>query len=665
MATTHSEEERPDTCSIPVEDDSGRPSACPVVLSPNFPCFSRLKQHVCNSTPLSNMGTADLLDSRAGRDRRDNARNRIRGPQSALTDFLASHNISAQQITSDYQRRVHEAAQAAAAAPEEDKENEPEVDENGEDAADRKKRKRKEEMAIMKIKQSKEFKRRKAESAYLEDEDEDDLARSMVQKSKPLPGQRETCDLCEKTFTVTPYTVTGPDGGLLCAPCGKEYKKDDRKSKAKEVKKAAPKGRRRQTESDRMMGDVKPGAKSLLESCVRRVADVVNDIDSFGDMPQSVLDRLSQILSKRRVITPRTLELFLRPDIDRIAIYDSAKLDQEDFIKIFREMPELESVNLRFAGQFKDMSLRYMITTCKKVKHLQLGGSNLITNQAWIELFQSLGPQLESLKISELNDSLDDATLEAMAQNCTNLRRLKLRSCSHITGDGLVNLATLSTLEHLSLAAGQDAKAGVLKTLVDNLGPNLRTLSLEGFSEADDEVVDLINTRCSNLAKLRFTGSNTCSDAAFTALFTGWSNPPLTFIDMSDNRDIDSTAPDGPQELPIGLGSDAFRALMKHAGSTVTKMNMHSCRHISVAALVEVFDGRKQYPLLKEIDFSFVASVDDVVLTGMFRSCPSLVKLTVFACFNARKVVVPRGVAVIGLPNAQDNIVVEGDGMEL
>lgn len=90
VATTHSEEERPDTCSIPVEDDSGRPSACPVVLSPNFPCFSRLKQHVCNSTPLSNMGTADLLDSRAGRDRRDNARNRIRGPQSALTDFLAS-----------------------------------------------------------------------------------------------------------------------------------------------------------------------------------------------------------------------------------------------------------------------------------------------------------------------------------------------------------------------------------------------------------------------------------------------------------------------------------------------------------------------------------------------------------------------------------------------
>lgn len=601
---------------------------------------------------------------RAGRSGRDGeGRNRIRGPQSALTDFLASHNISAQQITSDFQRRVREAAQAAETTPEEDKENEPEVDENGEDAADRKKRKRKEETAIMKIKQSKEFKRRKAESGR--DEDEDALARSMMQKAQPLPGQREACELCEKVFTVTPYTKTGPDGGLLCTPCGKEFAKDEKKGKAKEVKKTALKSRRRQTESDRMMGDVKPGAKSLLETCVRRVADVVNDIDDFGDMPQSVLDRLSQILSKRRVITPRTLELFLRPDIDRIAIYDSAKLDEEDFIKIFREMPDLEMVNLRFAGQFKDMALRYMIMTCKKIKHLQLGSTNLITNEGWIELFKSLGPQLESLKISELNDSLDDDTLEIMAKHCTKLRRLKLRSCSHITGPGLYSLANFKRLEHLSVAVGQDAEADVLKLLVDKLGPSLRTLSLEGYSEADDQVVELIHIRCNRLEKLRFTGSNVCSDATFSNLFTNWANPPLTFIDMADNRDINSTEPDGPQDMPIGLGSEAFRALMKHSGTTLAKMNMHSCRHISAAALMDVFDGVNQYPNLKEIDFSFVASVDDVVLMGMFKSCSALTRLAVFACFNAREVRVPRGVAVIGLPNARDNIIVEGDAMEI
>ena len=54
----------------------------------------------------------------------------------------------------------------------------------------------------------------------------------------------------------------------------------------------------------------------------QKVADNINDIDEFGDLPQQLLDRLSQILSKRRVVTPRTLELFLRSDVDKIAVYD-------------------------------------------------------------------------------------------------------------------------------------------------------------------------------------------------------------------------------------------------------------------------------------------------------------------------------------------------------
>ena len=64
-----------------------------------------------------------------------------------MTDYLASHNISAQQINLDYQARVQaaqqQAAQAAQAADQEDQEDE--EDSSSEDAAERKKRKRKEE----------------------------------------------------------------------------------------------------------------------------------------------------------------------------------------------------------------------------------------------------------------------------------------------------------------------------------------------------------------------------------------------------------------------------------------------------------------------------------------------------------------------------------------
>jgi DNA repair protein RAD7 len=192
-----------------------------------------------------------------------------------LTDFLASHNISAQQIHTDYQRRLREAEEQAAHSlgndENEDKESPMDVDEDadGETIEERKKQKRKEEKALARIKQSKEFKRRKSEHKrdYSDDEFDDAIARSMLAKAKPLPGQLDNCEICEKRFTVTPYSKTGPEGGLLCTKCSKELADEEKKSQPKK-RRGAPRAKRRQTESDRMMGNVKPGSKSLLETCV-------------------------------------------------------------------------------------------------------------------------------------------------------------------------------------------------------------------------------------------------------------------------------------------------------------------------------------------------------------------------------------------------------------
>ncbi|KAK5952187.1 UV-damaged DNA-binding protein rad7 [Knufia fluminis] len=604
--------------------------------------------------------------------RRSNG-NAIRGPQSALTDFLASHNISAQQINLDYQARVQDAQrQAEAAAAETAAEAHEEVSDQEEDAAERKKRKRKEEKAIAKIKASKEFKKRKFEHQQDDpdaDSDSDALARDMLKKPKapPKPGQFANCEVCEKRFTVTPYTLSGQDGGLLCTKCGKEIKDEKKKSdNAAKKKKQAPRVRKRQQESDRMMGDVRPGAKSLVEVCVKKVADVVNDIEEFGDIPQNLLDRLSQILSKKRVLNPRTLQLFLQPGIDRIAVYDCAKLETEDFEKIFAFMPDVERINLRFAGQLKDEALRYMIEKNPKITHLQLGATNLVSDEVWTELFLTRGSQLESLKLSELNDSMKDSTVQVLAESCTNLKRLKLRSCPHMTEASINSISTLTTLEHLTLAVAQDSPPDILVNLITNLGPKLKTLCLEDYYYADDAVLEAIKNTCTHLKKLRLTGSSSFTDLTLSSLFDSNSgNPPIPFIDLSSNRDVEYQNPvaddNDTEEDPIGFGSTAMKALMSHSGSKMTRLDLHSNRHISHDALTTVFDGKIQYPELRDIDLSFVSHVDDVVMTGIFRSCPKLEKLTVFACFSAKEVVIPQGIAVIGLPNAQSAVEIMGD----
>lgn len=100
------------------------------------------------------------------------------------------------------------------------------------------------------------------------EDDDDEIAWDMYAKKIPLPGQLENCELCDKRFTVTAYSKTGPDGGLLCTKCSKEQeaqKKKDQKPK----KQAVRGGQRRQIESNLLDGILPNGARSLLDLCIK------------------------------------------------------------------------------------------------------------------------------------------------------------------------------------------------------------------------------------------------------------------------------------------------------------------------------------------------------------------------------------------------------------
>ena len=188
-----------------------------------------------------------------------------------MTDFLASHNISAAQIRNDYERRR---AEAEANAPADDaqpaEEQSAEADEvEVETEAQKKKRKRKADLAISKIKKSKEFQKRKRALVGEpgEDDSDNDIAWDMYVKRKPLPGQIENCELCDKRFTVTPYSKEGPDGGLLCTKCSKEVE-EERKKGVKQKKAAVSREKRRKMQSNLLDGQVSVGSKSLQELCV-------------------------------------------------------------------------------------------------------------------------------------------------------------------------------------------------------------------------------------------------------------------------------------------------------------------------------------------------------------------------------------------------------------
>ena len=286
-----------------------------------------------------------------------------------------------------------------------------------------------------------------------------------------------------------------------------------------------------------------------------------------------------------------------------------------------------------------------------------------MSDACWLELFQKAGPELETVKLSNLDSSLDDDTVTEMCKNCPGLKRLKLKQCWKTGDASLRAIGRLPNLEHLSLNFVREVSNDELKGAVESLAPKLKTLSLEGFHEADDGLLGIIHDRCRSLGKFRLTDNDLFTDAGFALLFDEWANAPLQFVDLSATRDVDYSNPDGPEE-PTGLASAGFVALMKHSGSAIQQLNIASCRHVSHGAFQEVFGEGKQYPQLRELDVSFQMVLDDYLVGRILRSCPSLQRLIVFACFNVREVRVPLGVALIGGVRAQDPVVVEGAGLE-
>jgi len=215
---------------------------------------------------------------------------------------------------------------------------------------------------------------------------------------------------------------------------------------------------------------------------------------------------------------------------------------------------------------------------------------------------------------------------------------------------------------NLSLQIGHEISTTALCDLIEARGRDLRTLSLEKFIDADESVLQAIHDNCIALSKLRFSENDTATDAGYTALFSDWQNPPLTFVDVNSTRDIDNNNPEGPEEA-IGMASSGFRALMAHSGSNLKHLDISSCRHIELGAFMDVFNGAQLYPALEYINISFCNRADTIVVAGIFKSCPALKQLVAFGCFDVHDVVVPRSIALIGVPRAHDAIEQYGVGI--
>lgn len=471
----------------------------------------------------------------------------------------------------------------------------------------------------------------------------------------------ENCEICGKRFTVTPYSVAGPDGGLLCAPCGRKVASEREKNQPKK-KKPAPKrvqaggiGSRRTQQSRMMDGDI--GAKSLAKLCVQTLAKNVHLAESLGDLPENMVDKIARIFSKLRLLNSTTLPLFVQPGTESLHIYDGGNLGEQDLISIFQTAPKLRRFKARCVVQFKDEVMDYVLSRDVTLESFYLHGANLLSEEKWHEFLQAKGKDLKELQVYYTDCHFGDDTLSVIAENCPSLRRLKIQGNQKITDTGIQAIAQMKALEHIGIrmSDGNQPKSETLATVITGIGRNLRTLSLKEVHQIDDRVLQAIHDSCRSLAKFRITNNTVLTDAGFAKLFINWDNPPLEIVDLQLCRYSSASAP-RINEDNVGLCGEGFKALMQHSGELIRDLNVHACRFISREAFEHVFRKGTCYPNLTHLEISFCEEVTDFILGCIFRSCPKIRQVNVFGCFKVKDVRVPRGVILIGVPNAEGMI---------
>lgn len=512
--------------------------------------------------------------------------------------------------------------------------------------------------ALAKGKAGKRFQAQRKREGTEDVENSDEAAENFLDADDRRETQYEECEKCGTKFIVTFYSRSGPNGGLLCSKCSKELDDADR---AKRRKKGEGRVNRRNIESSRLEGKTTRGASDLLTMSLNTLAKHIDAADELGELPTKIVDRLAQILSKNRHIDPKTLNLFLNPSVKELDLYDVAKLKADDFIKIFQMCPHIEKLSVRCAIQFKGPVMKYLVDSPVCLASFSIHGANLLDDGMWLEFFKSKGQHLRELKVYYTDVSFGDEILEAIAEYCTELRRLKIEHNQQVTDAGLLHIAKLKKLEHLGLDIYKPTTTAPYVEIIKSIGSTLRTLSLANIDKLSDEVLVAIHDNCTHLTKLRLKKNERFTDLGFQNLFTNWKNRPLEFVDLGECRHLDSQVMDNPDG--VGLCSGGFKALMAHSRETLRYLNLLSCRHISNEAFIKVFNAKtvpavkrshlmeddtpavpgKVYPKLETMDLSFCQQVDSLVVEMIWQSCPNMKTLKVFGNFGVKKVRVPRG----------------------
>lgn len=453
---------------------------------------------------------------------------------------------------------------------------------------------------------------------------------------KPPVGSFENCAKCTKQFTVTRYTMAAdPPPGYLCHDCVKAAGIDPFK------KPAAPRKRKAPTEKREFVNFEERRLPTLVSLCVELISKHIDDVEALGDIGSVNMDEISKALGKSRSLNSQNARLFYDVRSKALRFYDATHLSAQAFTTLANLNPNLTHLHLDFCGRLTSSVMEDFARSLPHLTSITLLGPFLVRVEAWIEFFRSK-PNLRSFRITQ-SPRFDSNCTRQLAESCTELEELQLREVGLLNDEFVEPLCALPPLKVLDLASpgvGID-EDGWLK-LLERHGSTLETFNPSWHVGFTGTVLRHgLGNRARALSDLVMEGCESLVDEDVARFFKYWASKTDEQDSTEDTMDTTDDVPrvEGVDSLNPPLHflslarndilSDAtLTALLDHSGPSLTHLNLNGLRSLSTDALVLL----KCAVGLRRLDLSWCREVDDFVMKEIISAMPKLEEVKLWGC---------------------------------
>ncbi|OBA23122.1 RNI-like protein [Metschnikowia bicuspidata var. bicuspidata NRRL YB-4993] len=536
-------------------------------------------------------------------------RSRVRGPNSALTEFLRVEGITNAFRRS---RRVASTSQTP----------EPQLADITSDGF--------------------------SDGAYSENESEEAqlrLSDDDAGREPDLFGQEEDCVDCGNPFTVTVYSrFVDALKGYICEDCNEILKKREKTARQNQAN-----ARKRRKKIAKALLDKKAvRIASLQDVCIRTITQNIGAVDVLGDIGQGNINKILKILSKNRSLNDSTATLFLNPDLTALEFWDCLNVSSDSFNKIAAYCSRLESLTLFMCGQFHNDNLTYYKDKLPHLKKLALNGPFLINDRVWQDFFDNAVCDLQQFEIRNTHRFSSESLISLLEKRGPNLTLLKLSRLDGLDSAAVYELipeyitaGRLTTLEVSHPHKPELISDDLLIHILAITGESLRHLNVDGCTGLTDTfLVEGLAKFCPSLELLSMRNLDLLTDEGFAE---AWRE--LAAINYGGLVNVDLTK-------CTGLGDRSVHALLAHSAKTLVDVSLNSLSKLTKDFWKRALDGAARthgdkpdapangreppeapavsFPLLTRLDVGFVRSFDDEAAEQLSRECPKLAVLEVF-----------------------------------